>query len=243
MKLATCVQTDEVPVAIPVALLDGSFAEKIDKAARLGFEGLELMTTGPISLDVEAIRVQIEDAGLQVAAISTGALAFALGLTLLSEDPGVPRKALTRLLELIEFAARLDAPLVTIGSFRGRLAWGGASALAKLTDALGAAATYAAECGVRLALEPLNRYETDFVTTAAEGLAFAEHVGNPALALLLDTYHVNLEESSWTEPFKRVLAADLLWHTHIGDNNRLAPGKGLIDFPTIIETLRRNGYD
>lgn len=243
MKLAVCVQTDEVPVVVPVALLEGSFAEKVDKASHLGFDGVELMTIDPTSLDVEAIRFQTEGAGLEVAAIGTGALAFALGLTLLNQDPGSAREAQIRLRSLIDFAARLRVPVVTIGSFRGRLAWGGASALATLTEALGAAATYAAEHGVRLALEPLNRYEADFVTTVHEGLTFVQSVRLPALGLLLDTYHVNLEESSWTEPFKQVLAAGLLWHIHIGDNNRLAPGKGLIDFAAIIETLRGNGYE
>ena len=65
----------------------------------------------------------------------------------------------------------------------------------------------------------------------------------PRLGLLLDTFHVNIEERSWTEPFAALRAAGKLWHVHVGDNNRLAPGRGLIDFPAIVATLRRSGYD
>jgi sugar phosphate isomerase/epimerase len=144
---------------------------------------------------------------------------------------------------LIEFAAAVAAPLVTIGSLRGRLAAVGANGQARLAEILWVAADRAGRVGVRLALEPANRYELDFVNTAADGLAFMAQVAHPALGLLLDTFHVNIEERSWTEPFAALMAAGKLWHVHIGDNNRLAPGQGLIDFPAIVGTLRRSGYD
>ena len=116
-------------------------------------------------------------------------------------------------------------------------------ARARLATILREAATEAAAQGVRLALEPLNRYETDLVHTVAEGLDFIQEIDHPAVGLLLDTYHVNIEESSWTEPFRQAMAAGLLWHVHVGDNNRLPPGRGLIDFGAILATLRAIGYD
>ena len=91
-------------------------------------------------------------------------------------------------------------------------------------------------------IEPLNRYETDVIMNADEGLDFINEVDHPALGLLLDTYHVNIEETSWTEPFRRVKAAGRLWHVHLGDNNRLPPGCGLIDFQAITKTLQEIGY-
>ena len=97
--------------------------------------------------------------------------------------------------------------------------------------------------GVRLALEPANRYEVDFINNAPEALAFIAEVGHPALGLLLDTFHVNIEESSFSAPFRSLAASDLLWHVHIGDNNRLAPGWGMIDFTAIVDTLQDLGYD
>jgi sugar phosphate isomerase/epimerase len=104
------------------------------------------------------------------------------------------------------------------------------------------AASYAAQHHVRLVMEPLNRYEADVVLNAEEGLDFVDEVGHPAFGLLLDTYHVNIEEISWTEPFRRVMAAGRLWHVHLGDNTRWYPGHGLIDFPAIVAALREIGY-
>ena len=243
MKLSLAVQTPEVAPAVPVALLSGTFEEKLAKAARLGVEGVELMTAEPARLDAAAIRRSLADSGLGAAAIGSGAVAFATGLTLLHSDAGKAAAAERRLRELIGFAAAVSAPLVTIGSFRGRLASVGAGARERLIALLRAAGEEAACQGVRLALEPLNRYEADILHTAEEGLAFLAEVAHPAVGLLLDTYHVNIEERSWSEPFARLLAAGVLWHVHLGDNNRLPPGQGLIDFPAIMRALRAGGYE
>mgnify|MGYP005839908233 CR=1 FL=1 len=242
MKLSLAMQTPEVPVPVPVALLTGSLEDKLAKARDLGADGVELLTVNPKALDASALRVALDERGLEVAAIGSGAMAFAAGLTLLHSDLQVAHKAQERLRDLIDLAADLGAPLVTIGSLRGRVASVGADGRALLAVRLRQAADYAAARGVRLALEPLNRYETDIVHTATEGLAFVEEVGHPALGLLLDTYHVNIEEQSWTEPFRNLMAAGRLWHVHLGDNNRLPPGRGLIDFAAIVATLGEAGY-
>lgn len=243
MKLSLAIQTPEVSVLVPVALLTGTWEEKLAKAARLGVQGVDLMTVDPDALDVAALRASLQRHGLHVAAIGSGAVTFATGMALLHANPAQAAEARRRLDGMIRLAAALGAPLVTIGSFRGRLAHGGDQARARLATLLRATATEAAAQGVRLALEPLNRYETDLVHTVAEGLDFIGEIGHPAVGLLLDTYHINIEESSWTEPFRQAMAAGLLWHVHVGDNNRLPPGRGLIDFGAILTTLRAIGYD
>jgi sugar phosphate isomerase/epimerase len=242
MKLSLAIQTPEVQPFIPVALLSGTFEEKLAKAAGWGADGVELMTADPLALDVEALRASLWRSGLAVAAIGSGAVTLAAGLTLLHPDPAKAGLAAARVRQLIDFAAAVGSPLVTVGSFRGRLASAGAEGRERLVAVLREAATYAEAHGVRLALEPLNRYEADIVTNAEEGLAFVDEVGHAGLGLLLDTFHVNIEETSWTEPFRRLVAADRLWHVHLGDNNRLAPGRGLIDFRAIVATLREAGY-
>jgi sugar phosphate isomerase/epimerase len=243
MKLALAVQTPEVQPAIPVALLSGTWEEKLDKAAALGVGGLELMTTDPVALDARAIRAELSRRRLVAAAVGSGAVAFATGLTLLHSDVGKAELARERLRQLIGFAAEVGAPLVTVGSFRGRLAKLGQGARAELATVLREGAVYAQERSVRLALEPLNRYESDVVNTVEQGLAFLDEVGHPGLGLVVDTYHVNIEERSWTEPFRRAMAAGKLWHVHLGDNNRLPPGQGLVDFRAIVGTLREIGYN
>jgi sugar phosphate isomerase/epimerase len=242
MKLSLTIQTAEVPIPVPVALLAGAFEEKLARAAYLGADGVELMSTDPAELDVDSIRASLLQHGLRVAAIGSGAVAYVTGLTLLHADQAQAERAETRLRRLIDFAAAVGSPLVTIGSFRGRLSSVGSGGRERLVAILRDAAQYAEVHGVRLAVEPLNRYETDVVLNAEEGLAFVDEVGHAALGLLLDTYHVNIEETSWTKPFQRVMAAGRLWHVHLGDNNRWPPGYGLIDFPAIVTTLHEIGY-
>lgn len=162
---------------------------------------------------------------------------------MLHSDPEEAGQAKLRIRHLIDFAAAVSSPLVTVGSFRGQLTSIRSGGHERLAAILHDTAIYAELHGIRLAIEPLNRYEADVILNAEEGLAFVDEVGHPAFGLLLDTYHVNIEESSWTEPFQRVMATGRLWHMHIGDNNCCAPSYGLIDFPAIVATLHEVGYN
>jgi sugar phosphate isomerase/epimerase len=244
MKLAVTTLAPDIAAQVPVALLAGDFAARLGRAAALGYDGVELMSVRPERLDAAAIREQAAALGLEIAAVASGAIALVEQLTLLAADRETSRRAMERLRDLIGLAALLGAPVVTIGSFRGRLAAaGGAPARGLLVQMLRAAADHAGERGVRLALEPLNRYESDIVNNAAEGLALIEEVGQPCLGLLLDTFHVNIEEPSLDGGFRQVMAAGRLWHVHLGDSNRLAPGQGHLDFAAIVAALRAIGYN
>ena len=186
----------------------------------------------------------MRETGLEVAAIGSGAVAFAAKLTLLSDDPAVSEAAWDRLHDLIDFAAGVGAPLVTIGSFRGWLKWvgGGEAARSQLVAILRHGAESAELRGVRLSIEPLNRYESDVVNNAEDGLALIEEVSHPAFGLLLDTYHMNIEEADIIDSLRRALTARKLWHVHLGDSNRLAPGCGHLDFGDIVAELQAGGY-
>ncbi len=242
MKLSLNIQTPEIKSISPLALLKGSFKEKLIKAAGLGADGVELLTIEPETMDVDAIRSGVQQVGLEVSAIGSGAIRLATGLTLLHSEPTKANLAKLKLQNLINFAVNVGAPLVTIGGFRGRIAFVGNDGRKSLLQILLECASYAHSRGIRLALEPLNRYETDVIINVDDALAFINDVNHPALGILLDTYHVNIEESSWTEPFRKAMDSGKLWHVHLGDNNRLPPGQGLIDFEAIITTLRELDY-
>ncbi len=242
MKLSLVVSTPEVEACLPVALLSGTFAEKAAKAQALGADGLELVTIDPPRVDVGEITAVLAERELEVAAIGSGAVAVILGQTLLHPDASTAAQAEARLGEMIGFAERVGAGLVTIGGFRGRQASAPPDARARLAAILRSAADHAAALGVRLAIEPLNRYEADLVNTAEQGLSFLAEVDHPAVGLLLDTFHVNIEERSWDAPFRRLMQAGKLWHIHLGDNNRLPPGEGMIDFGHVVDILHDIGY-
>lgn len=94
--------------------------------------------------------------------------------------------------------------------------------------------------GVRIAIEPLNRFETYFITRGAQALALAEEVG-PDCGICLDTFHMNIEEE---DPFETIRAAgDRLLDFHIADSNRMPPGLGQLDWLKVVGTLRTVDYE
>ncbi|HEX9013590.1 MAG TPA: sugar phosphate isomerase/epimerase family protein [Anaerolineaceae bacterium] len=242
VKFSLTIQTPEVPRAVPVALLSGTLAEKFAAAARLGADGVELITTEPAGIDREQVRGLFAAHALGISAVASGGMAFAAGLTQLNADPQVAGLARQRLRELVELADDLGAPVVTVGSFRGFAREAPRQTREDFAAVLREAGDFARERGVKLAVEPLNRYEGNLINTVAEGIAFLNELDHPAVGLLLDTYHMNIEEVSRTEPFRQAAAAGVLFHVHIGDNNRLPPGRGMIDFREILRTLRAAGY-
>jgi sugar phosphate isomerase/epimerase len=244
IKLSVATTTPEISKAVPVSLLAGSFSERTKKASKLGYEGVELLVGNPHILNQKEIRTQIRDYGLEVAAVSSGAIGLFDGLTLLSSERPANRQAEARLVSLVAFASFLDAPLVTIGGFRGRLSsMAGASGRGELIEILGRTLDSAQRAGVRLVLEPLNRYESDIINTTEECLKLIEEVNHTHLGLLIDTFHANIEEPSFRYCIEQGMKSRRLWHIHVGDSNRLAPGEGHIDFGAVVTALREFEYE
>jgi sugar phosphate isomerase/epimerase len=244
LKLSVAVKTDEIDIEIPVALLSGTFEQCVHKAADLGYEGVELLVSAPRVLDGKKIHAVLEDRGLSVSAIGSGAVKMFEKLTLLAENTETERLAAGRLYELIDFAAILGAPFVTIGGFRGRSTRVTPPvAREKLKEIIEKALEKASAVGVRLVLEPLNRYESEMINNTKQGIEFIEETGNSCLGLVLDTFHMNIEEPSLPAAFEYAASSGRLWHIHIGDSNRLPPGKGHIDFDTVVRTLHTLGYE
>ncbi len=99
----------------------------------------------------------------------------------------------------------------------------------------------AGECGVDYCLETLNRFEGYLINTCAECRQFVEEVDVPSVKIMLDTFHMNIEEDNLTEAI--LLAGDKLGHFHVGENNRRVPGKGFLPWQEIGCALRAIGYD
>ena len=225
----------------PLALLSGNFEKKIEKAARLGFQGVELMVRNPVDLDWPKIKHTLDSAGLEVPQIVTGELFGADGLCLATSDLKVYQRAEERTRTVIDLAAYLGA-FVNIGRLRGRLEW-----LGNITNARDVAierirkiAEYAEQRGVRITLEPINRYETDFLLTSKDGMQFVEELNCKNVGLMLDLFHMNIEEHSIEEGLST--AGGKLWHVHIADSNRNYPGSGHLAYTGVFQTLRQMNY-
>lgn len=102
-------------------------------------------------------------------------------------------------------------------------------------------APYAEERNVALVIEPLNRYESCIINTGWQALVLVEEVGHPFVTTMLDTFHMNIEESSMEAPFHHLGPA--LSHIHAADTNRQGLGYGRLSWETIAEAIKETGYD
>lgn len=218
----------------------GEIEHGIRTAKELGYDAVELSLRRPDAAETGIILDELRRTDLQVSTIATGQSCMEDGLLFCNEDDGIRDKAVQRLKDLIDFAALVEAKVI-IGGIRGRSPRPVEGDLrAKVRDAVQECCEYGARAGVGIILEPVNHYEVSFLHTIAETVEFIGEVGHPALSVLYDTYHVNMEERSIVEPL--LIAGRLLGHVHLAENNRLVPGYGCFNFPEVFRALERLDY-
>jgi sugar phosphate isomerase/epimerase len=237
MKLALVVSVEET--AFDAVAVRGGWREGIALATEFGYEGVELAVRDPAAVDAGALARAVRAAGLAVPAIGTGQAYLKDGLSLSDADEGIRTRAIERMEAHIHLAGSLGAAVV-VGLLRGRLAGGGPAGRARLERSLHVLLPNAERAKVPILVEPINRYETDFLCTVDEVVSLADRVGSPALGVLADTFHMNIEEASIEAALRS--AGSRLKHVHVADSNRLAPGWGHLDFAALLRTLREIGY-
>ncbi len=221
----------------------GSASDAFALASQLGYDGVELHLRRPSQISRDEVKKLADTHGLGIPTLGTGMAATLEGLTFSDPDPEIRRRAVTRIKEHIGLAAHLDSA-VTIGSINGRL--GNDPEKRRLRregalDCLRECSKAAAEAGVTILLEPLNRYECDYLNTQEEGLRVIREIGVPSLKLLADTFHMNIEEANITASLRTV--GPELRHVHLADTNRQAPGYGHLDVRGVLRVLREIGYE
>lgn len=238
MKLAVAIaDTNALPSAFVVFR---GLEDSIRKAKSLGFDGVELALKRADEVNREALQALLSETGLKISCISTGQVYADLGFSFTDSDP--ERRAILRDIfkDLIDLAADFGK-MVNIGRVRGQI--GAASRedaeqrfLAMARD-LG---DYAAKKQVTLLLEPVNRYEIDFINSVAEGVELLQ-AGLPNMKLMPDVFHMNIEDVSIGGELARHI--EYIGYIHFADSNRLAPGQGHTDFRDIVAHLKRVAYN
>ncbi len=223
-------------------LFAGDWERGLAVAADLGYDAVEVSVRDPHAQHHDDVSRAIERSGLALSTVATGQSYYTDGLTPTSDDPSIHAELRRRMVGLADFAAPWKAPII-LGGIRGKLVGDALACEAQRLRTIQAVRTYAEYAqtvGVPLAIEPINRYETNFVNTVSEALELIEQVGAANLGVIADTFHMNIEEPSLADALR--LAGARLMSVHFADSNRRAPGEGHIDFSGLMDVLRGIGY-
>lgn len=216
--------------------IEGAFG----KLACLGYDGVELAIRDPSDVSIKALKKLLQTNGLVVPAIGTGQAFVDENISFTDSNPKVRARAVERLKQHIELAAQLNSNVI-IGLIRGRpddLAQGRQQCIEALKECCECASGFP---DVNIFIEPLNRYETNLINTIAEAMEVIKETGLDNLGLLVDTFHMNIEETNMAESI--LTAGPFIKHVHVADSNRWVPGHGHLDFKQILSALRKIRYD
>ena len=213
-----------------------------------GMDFCELLVPEDGEVDPEVVGNVAKAAGLSLVL----AARINVDRDLASDDAGSRHAGVAYLRRCVDVAVACGADLVGGPLFGTPLVFAGrpprlfdaaqkAERVERVVAGLRAAAPYAEEHGVQLAIEPLNRFETDFCNTGRQACALADMVGSKAVGIMLDTFHMNMEENDMAEAIRH--AAPHLIHFQANENHRGFLGTGHIDWPPICRALFEIAYD
>ena len=214
----------------------------INKAAKIGFDILEFQAQPLLDMDnsrLDEIKKAAADAGVL--------LTFSVGLDkkydLTSADSSVRSGGVEYLKRIVEKVAYLGGDIISGVSYEG---WGSPSEIISYDDkqvrrersinCMKEIAGSAAGYGVTYCVEAVNRFEGVVLNTAVEAVDYVKEVGLDNVGVLLDTYHMNIEENDMGEAIRH--AGSLLKSFHTGENNRKPPGMGTLDWDKVFKALK-----
>lgn len=217
----------------------------VEKVAKLGFDILELGAK-PLpdytEKDIAELKACVQANGIELTAGYGPAASQNIG----SADAAVRENALKWFTRLFQVMEKLDIHLLG-GALYSYWPVDYSVPVDKQGDwersveGMKKMGAVAAEHGITLGMEVLNRFENHILNTAEEGVAFVKQVGLDNVKVMLDTFHMNIEEESIGKAIRT--AGPLLGHFHTGECNRMVPGKGRTPWREIGEALRDIGYD
>jgi D-psicose/D-tagatose/L-ribulose 3-epimerase len=206
-----------------------------------GFDGIEVPVFRPAEFPASTLRRDAEAHGLECTACSV----LLPGMSLISADADVRQRTVSHLRVTVKAAADAGASILAgplyspVGYLPGRRRtsdeWRWA---VEGYQAIGPALE---ENHVTLAIEPLNRFETFFLNTAADAAALCAQVAHPNVGILFDTFHANIEEKNIAAGY--LTLGEHLRHVHTCENDRGTPGSGHVEWDSVFHALRELRYD
>ena len=213
-----------------------SLAEIARRVAALDYDGVELMGDLTVYTAPEAATV-LQDHGLEVFSLTPD------NVDLAHPEAAIRNLAIDYYLRLLDFATELNQPLVSCHGYVGRVRALSSQAeeYRLFVDAVQQLAERAARLNLRLVIEVLNRYEAHLVNTARDAITFVTDVGADSVGILLDAYHMNIEEGDPAGAIRE--AGNRLWLYHAADSNRQALGRGHTNFAAQVAALDDIDYN
>ena len=202
------------------------------KIKRMGFDFVEVPIEDPTLIDGKTVRRALDDHGLSC----VGCGAFGPTRDLTHDDPKVHAACFDYIERSLDLCAELNTDVFAgpmysaVGKRRLLPAAERQKEWDRAITNLRKACELAAQRGVRLAIEPLNRFETDLVNTAAEVARMVDEIAHPAAGVMADSYHMNLEERDNEQALRTI--GHRLVHVQVSDNYRGCPGKGQVRWDT-----------
>ena len=209
----------------------------IGGAAEAGLDFVEIPLLRPESMDITATRALLDRYGI--------GCTCSLGLPKAAHLPSAPEKAQSFLESAVDVAAGLEAPVLCgvlyahLGTLTGRPPE--QEELEDVARVLKNVARYAAERGVSLGVEAVNRYETYLINLAEQANAMLDRVGEPNVFVHLDTYHMNIEEKGFYEPI--VATGPRMHYIHLSESDRGTPGTGNVHWDEVFRGLKAIDFD
>lgn len=212
----------------------------IAQTAAAGYDLIEIPVLDPRSVDPAMTRGLLEEHGLT----ATCSLGLRFDADISSTDAEVARRGEDLLDGALTVAHGLGSTYLggvlysALGKYAAPLPDRGRH---NCVEALRRLAVKAADAGVTLGLEIVNRYETNVVNTVEQALALIDEIGADNVVVHLDTYHMNIEEPDFATPVRQ--AGERLGYVHVGESHRGYLGSGTVDFPAFFAALAEQGYD
>ena len=217
----------------------GEFTKALHILKEHGFDGVELNLSFDDQHKLRRIKNAIHESGLQLAAVGTGLLYAQEKLSFTDRDFDKRKNALSIVKNLIHFASGEHA-VVIIGLVRGSPSPRDRTTDDFLREGLVQFDREAKVNDIRIAIEAINRYETNLLNTANDVVELIENEKLDATGVLLDTFHMNIEEQSITESIRKNVMR--IAHFHIADSDRWPPGHGHLEIDELLRILEDSGY-
>lgn len=232
---------ESVPRTAPI-LLRGDLYKSIDTAIEIGYAFMEIHIRTADQVDSIRMTDYCKERDFRISTIGTG-MGYVLDkLSLTDVQRSVRNEAVQRLKTHIDLAEKLECGVI-IGSMKGSIPDMNDYHRYEhyCLDCMKQLADYAGSKKVSLYFEVINRYEVNFLNSIENTLEFITKVNNPWVSILIDTFHMNIEEKNFAESIAQ--CGNMLGHVHVADSNRMYPGGGHIDFVQVLKALENINYE